>query len=215
MKKSLLCLILLFIGWVTAHSEVITDDFTSQVFEWSTSNDHWNIIHENGCMKIEPTTSQNIGMKLLVGGNAARDRWSSPAAILTTFPGPIPSSFKFGVKFSFRKYDKGTSETGLVFNYTDEDNYSMISLYGNSLVYAVRSEGKTKTLSKKKVKWPKIKKDQELNRELEYNDHVLTFYNNNFPEFKVKNITIESPEIGIYVNRHQKLTVNEVSLESM
>lgn len=205
----------MFIGCAVVHSEKITDDFTSQVFEWSTSNDHWNILQENGCMKIEPTTSQNIGMKLLVGGNAARHRWSSPATILTTLPGNVPASFKFGVSFTFRKRDNSLSETGFVFNYSDDDNYSIIFLSGKNLIYAIRTDGKTRTVSKKKVKWGKIKNNKELNWEIEYSDHILTFYYEGFPEYKVKNITIDSPEIGLYVNKHQQLTINEVTYETM
>lgn len=214
MKQRLLSLILLLMGCVVAHSEKITDDFTTQVFEWSTSNDHWNIKLEEGCMKIEPTTSKNYGMKLLIGANA-RHLWASPAAIITSIPGSTPSSFKFGVTFSYRRFDKGVSETGFVFNYYDEDNYSIIALSGKNLVYAVKTEGKIRVMTKKKIKWPKIKKNQDLNWELEYNDHILTFYNNNYPEFKVRNITIDSNEIGIYVNNQQQLTVKEVSLETM
>lgn len=206
-------MLLCALGCFSSSADKIVDDFTTQVFEWNNANDHWQLLMENGKMDIEPTTSMNIGMKFLVGGNAARDRWASPAAIITDLPGGIPSSFKFGVTFSFRKRENNISETGFVFNYIDEENYSVIALSGKNLVYSQRVNGKWNKISKQKVKWAKIKKNEDQTWELSYEDKTLTFWNKGFPEFKVRNITLENSTIGIFVNKFQQLTVKSVEFE--
>lgn len=214
-KFYIFAILAILLGCYSSHAEKIIEDFTAQTLEWSTANDNWKIIMEPGCMNIEPIKNKNLGMALLFAGNGPNvDTYR--AAIIPDIANSYATSFKFGITFSFKKYVKGQSETGLFFNYIDEDNYSAIYLYGNELIYGMQTDGEWNIIKKKKVKWPKIKKGEELNWQIEYADKNITFWAKGYPEFKITNVNFETSTstVGIFVNRDQQLSITSVEYET-